>query len=295
MASTKSTVVTPVFFFASFSQSPGDDVWWRASQRSHVFADANSSTGRSGTCSATESTLRADAHGPPFARGRAHRGPFGKGVLAHALASALAHAHARPTRVHRAVPRWSMFSLRKPDPEHLSHFLARERTSPLTYAEVGATFDDELPAGYHHVRGDTVLGPGDDAWERARAAIRAWAAHRGAGMTVLPADAPITEGTTVAVLSALGPLHVLASCRIVRVVDEPHRYGFAYGTLPAHPEEGEERFVVTRGEGGTVAFEVVAFSRPHDLLTKLGGPVPRRLQARATKQYLQGMRDFVAR
>src|SRR3954469_5043936 len=77
MASTKSTVVTPEFFLASFSQSPGDDVWWRASQRSHVFADANSSTGRSGTCSATESTLRADAHGPRSARGRAHGIPSG--------------------------------------------------------------------------------------------------------------------------------------------------------------------------------------------------------------------------
>ena len=188
-----------------------------------------------------------------------------------------------------------VFRLRRPDPEHVSHFLARQRTAPLTYPEVGATFDDELPTGYHHVREGTVLGRGDDTWEQARAAIRGWAAHRGAGMTVLPADAPITEGTTVAVLTALGPLHVLSSCRIVRVVDESHRYGFAYGTLPAHPEEGEERFVVTRDDDGTVGFEVVAFSRPHDLVTRLGGPVPRRIQARATKEYLQGMRDFVAR
>ncbi len=188
-----------------------------------------------------------------------------------------------------------VFRLRKPDPEHVSHFLARQRTAPLTYAEVGATFDDELPAGYHHVRADTVLGSSDETWERARAAIHAWAAHRGAGMTVLPADAPIAEGTTVAVLTALGPLHVLSSCRIVRVVDEPHRYGFAYGTLPAHPEEGEERFVVTRDDDGTVGFDVVAFSRPHDLLTKLGGPVPRRIQAHATERYLEGVRDFVTR
>jgi uncharacterized protein (UPF0548 family) len=188
-----------------------------------------------------------------------------------------------------------VFRLGRPDPEHISHFLARQRTAPLTYTEVGATFDDELPAGYHHVREGTLLGSGDDIWERARAAILGWAAHRGAGMTVLPADAPIAEGTTVAVLTALGPLHVLSSCRIVLVVDEPDRYGFAYGTLPAHPEEGEERFVVTRGDDGTVGFEVVAFSRPHDLLTKLGGPVPRRIQAHATRRYLDGVRDFVAR
>ena len=185
-----------------------------------------------------------------------------------------------------------VFRLRAPDAEHLSHFLARERTSPLTYSEVGASFDADLPAGYHHVRAGTELGEGDEVWSRACAAIRAWAAHRGAGITVAPAHAPIIEGTTVAVITAAGPLRVLAACRIVRVVDEPDRFGFAYGTLPSHPEEGEEHFVVTRAADGAVRFDVVAFSRPHDLLTKLGGPIPRRLQARATQQYLQGMRDF---
>jgi uncharacterized protein (UPF0548 family) len=187
-----------------------------------------------------------------------------------------------------------VFRLRAPDSEHLSHFLARERTSPLTYAEVGASFDPELPAGYHHVRAGTDLGRGDAVWDRACAAIRAWAAHRGAGMTVVPADAPIAEGTTVGVLTKLGPMCVLAACRIVRVVDEADRFGFAYGTLPSHPEEGEEHFLVTRTTDGAVRFDVAAFSRPHDLLTKLGGPIPRRLQARATRRYLQGMRDFVA-
>ncbi len=186
-----------------------------------------------------------------------------------------------------------MFRVRKPDAEHLSHFLARQRTAPLTYTEVGASFDAELPTGYHHVRDGIDLGAAPATWERAKAGIRAWAAHRGAGMTVVPADAPIAEGTTVAVLTSLGPLHVLSACRIVRVVDEPDRYGFAYGTLPSHPEEGEEHFVVTRASDGAVRFDVVAFSRPHDLLTKLGGPVPRRIQARATRQYLAGMRAAV--
>jgi uncharacterized protein (UPF0548 family) len=43
-----------------------------------------------------------------------------------------------------------------------------------------------------------------------------------------------------------------------------------------------------------VDFEVAAFSRPHDVLTKLGGPVPRAIQTRATARYLEGMRAFVA-
>jgi uncharacterized protein (UPF0548 family) len=186
-----------------------------------------------------------------------------------------------------------VFRVRRPDAEHLSHLLARQRTAPLTYPEVGASFDDELPAGYHHVRAGTELGQGDEIWTRACDGIRAWVAHRSAAIRVVPADAPIAEGTTVALITNVGPLQVLAACRIVRVVEEPDRYGFAYGTLPAHPEEGEERFLVTRARDGVVRFDVVAFSRPHDRLTRLGGPIPRHLQARATEQYLGGMRDAV--
>jgi uncharacterized protein (UPF0548 family) len=186
-----------------------------------------------------------------------------------------------------------MFRVRSPDSAHLSHLLAAEQAAPFTYAEVGASFDPELPDGYHHLRAHTVLGRSDTTFEAGCHGIRSWAPHRGAGLTVVPADAPITEGTTVAVVTGVWPLKVIATCRIVRVVDEPDRFGFAYGTLPSHPEEGEEHFVVTRAADGVVRFDVVAFSRPHDLLTKLGGPIPRRLQARATQRYLESMRAFV--
>lgn len=187
-----------------------------------------------------------------------------------------------------------MFTLRRLDSERLDRFLAEQRDAALTYAEVGASFADPLPAGYHHVRAATDLGVGDEVWTRARAGIDAWVAHAAAGFEVVPDRAPIVTGETVGVLTRTGPLHVVAACRIVAVVDEPDRYGFAYGTLPPHPEEGEERFVVTRDSSGAVRFEVVAFSRPHDLLTKLGGPLPRHLQRRATTRYLEGLREFIA-
>jgi uncharacterized protein (UPF0548 family) len=187
-----------------------------------------------------------------------------------------------------------VFRLRRPDAEHLSHFLARQRTAPLTYDEEGATLGDDLPTGYHHDRSSIELGTGDAVWARATTGIDRWEAPAAAGITIVPADAPIAVGTTVAILTRLGPLHVLAACRIVAVVDEADRYGFAYGTLPAHPEEGEELFVVTRDADGVVRFEITAFSRPHDLLTRLGGPVARRVQRRAMQQYLEGMRAFVS-
>jgi uncharacterized protein (UPF0548 family) len=186
-----------------------------------------------------------------------------------------------------------VFVLRRPDDEHLSHFLARQRTAPLTYGDACATLGRSLPDGYHHDRSSIELGHGDDVWRRARAGIDGWVAATAAGITVEPRGAPVAVGTTVAIITRVGPAYLLAACRIVAVVDEPDRYGFAYGTLPAHPEEGEELFLVTRGGDGTVRFEITSFSRPHDLIARLGGPVARRVQQRATRRYLEGMRIFV--
>lgn len=60
----------------------------------------------------------------------------------------------------------------------------------------------------------------------------------------------------------VGSLAVEAPVRVVYLVDEPHRKGFAYGTLPGHPESGEEAFVVELHDGGAVTFAITAFSRP---------------------------------
>ena len=88
-------------------------------------------------------------------------------------------------------------------------------------------------------------------------------------------------------------LHVLAAARIVWTVDEPDRRGFGYGTLPLHPESGEEAFVIERGADGAVLFVITAFSRPATALTRLGGPVGRRVQAAVTRRYLRGMQRAV--
>jgi uncharacterized protein (UPF0548 family) len=190
-----------------------------------------------------------------------------------------------------------VFAVRRPDAEHRSHFLARQRNAPLTYHEVGATLGDTLPDGYHHDRSSIELGRGDDVWTRAKLGIDRWQAPAAAGITIEPSDAPIAVGTTVAIITRLGPALVVAACRIVAVVDEPDRYGFAYGTLPAHPEEGEELFLAVRDDRGArddVRFEITAFSRPHDLLTRIGAPIARAVQRRTTARYLQGLRDSVS-
>lgn len=159
--------------------------------------------------------------------------------------------------------------------------------------EVGASLG-ELPPGYRHVHSSMVLGTGDAVFARAKDGIREWRPAAGARIEIVPPDAAIEVGTTVASLIRLGPMHVLAACRIVAVIDEPDRYGFAYGTLPAHSVEGEESFVVARDADGAVRFDITAFSRPHDLMTKVGAPFARRVQARTGRGYLEGMRAYVA-
>ena len=83
----------------------------------------------------------------------------------------------------------------------------------------------------------------------------------------------VEAGSTVAVAAPLGPLAAVAVCRIVAVVDKSDRYGFAYGTLPGHPECGEEAFLVTREPDGTVRLTVTAFSRPASWLTRIPSPL----------------------
>ncbi len=78
-------------------------------------------------------------------------------------------------------------------------------------------------------------------------------------------------------------------CRVVAVIDEPDRQGFSYGTLPGHPECGEELFVVERQPDGTLEFVVTAFSRPASLLARAGGPATRWAQRAMTDRYLRAL------
>jgi uncharacterized protein (UPF0548 family) len=187
-------------------------------------------------------------------------------------------------------------TLGRPSDEKLARLLDQLRATPLTYPEHGRTLARRgaLPPGYYHVRATRDIGAGDAAWLAACDGIRGWRLHRGSGLRVAPADPPISVGTEVVTDVALaGPLHVLAACRIVEVVDEPARFGFAYGTLAVHPEQGEEAFVVERTADGVVRLTVTAFSRGNGLLMRLGGPVARRQQAAATEGYLAALQRHV--
>jgi len=53
------------------------------------------------------------------------------------------------------------------------------------------------------------------------------------------------------------------------------------GSIASHVESGEERFLIEwDGDTGGVWYNILAFSRPNHVLTRLGYPVVRRLQKR---------------
>jgi uncharacterized protein (UPF0548 family) len=156
---------------------------------------------------------------------------------------------------------------------------------PLTYTEVGATAGP-LPAGYHHVQKSAAIGRGRRRFEEAAEKGMRWGMLRGAGLRVEATSEVAAVGSEVIV--HLGP--VRAPCRVVYVIDEPDRRGFAYGTLPGHAESGEERFVV-RYDPATdeVCAEVEAFSRHATWWSKLGSPVTSVIQQVVTDRYLRAL------
>lgn len=163
-----------------------------------------------------------------------------------------------------------------------------------------------VPEGYERFQRRILLGtaliPGaapDDAglarsFERARALLRIWGPQVGAGMRVTGSTASTALGETATLrIRVGGVLPLTAPVRICWTADSPEQAGFAYETLPGHPEDGRESFVVTRGVGAAgfdeVWFTVSAYSRPASVLARLGGPVTRMVQLRYANKYLMAV------
>ncbi|MFD0273083.1 DUF1990 family protein [Kitasatospora sp. NPDC127111] len=180
--------------------------------------------------------------------------------------------------------------------ENLARRLAAARSASPTYPEVGATRGARLPSGYARLRRRVHLGHGPAVLERAGRYVLGWGCQLGTGFAVHP-YAPAEEGATVLLRLTLPRLRrprVVIPCRVVWTVDEPDRIGFAYGTLPGHPECGEEAFLVSMDAAGEVWFEVTAFARLAAWYARLGRPVAVLCQYLAIEGYLAAVSAAVA-
>ena len=156
----------------------------------------------------------------------------------------------------------------------------------FTYGDVGATSGGRLPDGYHHINKSARIGTGRARFEEAAQRVMRWGMLRGAGARVTASTEVAQVGSDVVV--RLGP--VRAPCRVVHIIDEENRRGFAYGTLQGHPESGEELFAVRYDPADEAVYaEVIAFSRHATWWSKAAGPVTSLLQRVMTRRYLSAV------
>ncbi len=169
--------------------------------------------------------------------------------------------------------------------------LHRVGSLPLTYEPVGMSLGlTDPPPGFRELTRSRTLGSGQRTFEAVGVALLRMDLHRRSRFRVhLPTPA-VVEGRGVAVALPWGPFAVTGACRIVTIIAEPRRCGFAYGTLPRHPECGEESFIVDWAEDGQVVMTVHAWSKPSAWFTRLVGAYGRGIQKRVAIRLLRAGR-----
>jgi len=178
-------------------------------------------------------------------------------------------------------------------PAESDHVLEQARAAEPTYAHVGSTLAPEPRAGAYT---DSIdVGTGERDFASARDAVQTWVAQRAIGAEIVPADQDVELGATVILVVRRGPVFFLAVDRVVAVIDEPRQYSFAYGTLPGHPERGEESFTVDRLDDDRVRVAIRVEAESSTITGRIAGPVMRWIQRAALGRYLRAIADHVER
>ena len=187
------------------------------------------------------------------------------------------------------------------------------------------------PRGYRAIERQMRIGHGEARFDYASLAALTWGVQRNSGFRVIQIDSPpqVTEGTYARVafddsgeplppgvgeardeavygedgtpILVAGdtallrlPIGMKLPVRVIYVVNEPTRVGFAYGTLRGHPENGEESWMVERRDDDSVWMTVRAFSRPANLFWWCGYPILRIVQEVYTRRYLRALAGPIA-
>jgi len=182
------------------------------------------------------------------------------------------------------------------------------------------------PAGYRPLERKARIGHGQARYDYAWQAALTWGIQRNSGFRVVLTDAPpeVTEASYTPIsfdasgepiapttlndvdevvynaegtrLLAPGETALLGiglgikfPVRVIYVVDEPRRRGFAYGTLPGHPEDGEESWLVEHRDDDSVWITIRAFSRPANRWWWAVYPALRIAQEYYTRRYLRAL------
>lgn len=170
-----------------------------------------------------------------------------------------------------------MFYFSKPSEQTIEKVIEQQSELPLSYREVGETKYFAVPRGFpiNHLR--RKLGKGETVYRKAVAALYSWQMYALEWTEVYPKNARAAENLTTATLVNHLGFWSLNPCRVVYTLHEEteffRRDSFAIGTLPAHSEQGEERFTIEHSKQTDVVwYELYAFARAHDPIAKIGFP-----------------------
>lgn len=182
-----------------------------------------------------------------------------------------------------------MMSLTTPKPELRYARRLRQQALAWTYPNPGCTRTGEFPKGYDIDSAECRLGSGEAVFARARLALRDWRQFPSSWVSIDDPRPHVQTGSTLTLTARAMGIWWVNACRIVYVLDEPRRFAFAYGTLPGHVEQGEERFQVEQRPDGSVWYSILAVSRPRHWAARLGYPIARVYQWRFRRDSLRSM------
>ena len=169
----------------------------------------------------------------------------------------------------------------------------------LNYPGIGSTESGRPPEGYTCTVSQAYLGEGLAVYRRVAQGILSWELQRRSGLRVRTESGAVTPGVRVVSGFGVGPFRINAPCEVVWVRHPlpgggPQSAGFGYGTLPGHPERGEEAFEVELDGQGRVLLTITAFSRHATWFYRAGGLVARAAQRHITSRYIEGARQLAA-
>ncbi|MGC5223197.1 DUF1990 family protein [Micromonospora sp. DT81.3] len=202
------------------------------------------------------------------------------------------------------------------------------RDETVDYAAVGATQAPDLmqypPERSIPAEESWRIGSGESRFKTAGEALLSWTAQRAAGLTlsdVRPASGPmysgvsfdeeghpvtpsrleaeqrfdsdgtpfVGAGTTVHMHGRVRGMKIDGELRVIYVVEEARRIGFALGTVGGSVVSGEESFLLDWYANDEVWFTVRAFDAPTALAYKMIPALTRRRRRELFKGYLRAI------
>ncbi|UUT35320.1 DUF1990 family protein [Microbacterium elymi] len=202
------------------------------------------------------------------------------------------------------------------------------RDETVDYAAVGATQAPDLmqypPERSVPAHETWRIGSGQTRFEAATEALLSWRAQRDGGLTVTdvrPAAGPmytgvsfdheghpiapsrqeadqrfdadgtpwVGSGTTLRLHGRVNGMKADAELRVIFVVEEPRRVGFALGTVADSVVSGEESFMIDWLDNDEVWFTVRAFDAPRSFFYRMLPTLVKRRRRALSQRYLRAI------